>query len=111
LMHLGEHQANRPSTRCERRPAAVVVSRHASRDVVSFADVKGVVGATKDVDEPHQTTMSSSECQVQWSNREMLEALRLAPFGRSLRAFSLSVACHGRSLRFAGGKRKLSGLP
>ena len=33
---------------------------------------------------------------------------RLAPFGRSLRAFSLSMARHERTFGFAEGERKVS---
>jgi hypothetical protein len=40
--------------------------------------------------------------------RQETLALRLTHFAGSLRAFSLEVACHERTLRFAEGKRKVS---
>lgn len=59
-VRFGQHQSDWQAARRERGAASIVVPRHPARHVIRLADVKGIVGATKDVDEPHQTTMPSS---------------------------------------------------
>jgi hypothetical protein len=60
-VHLAEHQSNRPSVRCKRRSAAIIVSRHTRGNVIGLTDIEAIVRTPNDVDEPHGTTMPSSQ--------------------------------------------------
>jgi hypothetical protein len=84
---FGVHEANRAARRRVHAQSSPLMFLNATLDCVGFSDVEGIVYAAKDVDVPHyQTTMASSEVV-----RKYTVALRLAPLGRSLRAFD-SVA-------------------
>src|SRR5262245_56482124 len=82
-----ESQMNRPPRCGKRGPTAIVVSRYARGNVVGLADIKGVVGATKDIDKPHQTTMPSSAVRFNTSPSTRPSA--------SLGTFSLAVGRMG----------------
>jgi hypothetical protein len=66
-------------------------------EIVCVADVQRVAGTAKDIDVGHDTTTMPSSVRVtQWPfDSRAIE--------RSLRAFSLEIACDERSLRFADG--------
>jgi hypothetical protein len=53
-VHLAEHQSNRPSVRCKRRSAAIIVSRHTRGNVIGLTDIEAIVRTPNDVDEPHE---------------------------------------------------------
>jgi hypothetical protein len=96
-------ELNGSSSTREGTGKAFLVIGHPLIKIDGFADVETSVRTSQDVNVVHVTTMP----------RRVISGRALAPDWpfdslRSLRAFSLSVACHERSSRFAEGKRELS---
>lgn len=71
-----------------------------SRNAIGFADIEGTIGAAHDVDVPHGDDDAIVGSQLE----------EAGPFDslHSLRAFSLTVACHERAFGLPGGKLEAS---